>query len=535
LRRPVVSATVCSPPLEKSRLRKLSIEVLDLIPQGPATSLWARVMNANMASIMPQVIATWCEQQGHTVRYLCYTGFEDLLAEMAPARDLVFIASFTRTAPLAYAVSNYYRQRGAVTVLGGPHARCFPDDACRYFDYVLGLTDKNIVAEVLAHCAPQRPLGVHLSAPRQPAELPGVAERWKFVAATLAKAPVVKIVPLIASLGCPYTCSFCIDSTIDFQPVPVEQVAADLRFLRSKLKRPQVGWQDPNFGVRFDELMDAIEEAVPPGSIEYLAESSLSLLTEPRLQRLQRLGFKALLPGIESWYDLGNKSKTGRRTGEQKMAQVAEHVNLLLRYVPYVQANFVLGLDSDEGAEPFELTKRFLDRCPAVFPAYSLLTAFGEAAPLNLELQRAGRVLPFPFFFMDNNKSMNVRPLFYGWTEFYDRLIDLSEYSFSWRSIGRRLRAQGVGVAGFMNLIRAISSEGFGRIKYHRRIRAMLEQELPVRRFFEGESSKLPSFYHEAVRAKLGALWPLLPEGGLGYDHLAFLHKSQAQRLTQLA
>ena len=59
------------------------------------------------------------------------------------------------------------------------------------------------------------------------------------------------------------------------------------------MKRPRVGWHDPNFGVRFDDYMDAIEEAVPPGSIDFIAESSLSLLTEPHLKRLQKNGFKA--------------------------------------------------------------------------------------------------------------------------------------------------------------------------------------------------------------------------------------------------
>jgi hypothetical protein len=33
---------------------------------------------------------------------------------------------------------------------------------------------------------------------------------------------------------------------------------------------------------------------------------------------------------------------------------------------------------------------------PGAFPGYSLLTAFGQAAPLNLELQRDGRVSDFP-------------------------------------------------------------------------------------------------------------------------------------------
>src|SRR4029453_11874347 len=126
--------------------------------------------------------------------------------------------------------------------------------------------------------------------------------------------------------------------------------------------------------------------------------------------------------------------------GEKKVKKVAEEVNLILRYVPYIQTNFVLGLDADEGAEPFELTKRFLDLTPGAFPGYSLLTAFGQAAPLNLDYQRANRVLPFPFYFLNNNQAMNVRPKHYSWPDFYGHIIDLTRYSFSWRAIFKRFR-----------------------------------------------------------------------------------------------
>ncbi len=510
-------------------MRRLRIDIIDLVPQGPASSMWARVMNANMASIMPQVIAAWCTALGHDVRYFCYTGFEDLFAELGDQRDLVFVSSFTRSAYLAYAVSHICQDRGAVTVLGGPHARCFPEDAQRHFDYVLGLTDKATINDVLGDCQQHRPLGQHLSALRQPTDLPSVEERWPFIAATLAKAPYIKFVPLIASLGCPYTCSFCIDASIPFQPLELDQMAADLRFLTTKMRRPVIGWQDPNFGIRFDELMDTIEASVPPGVVSHLAESSLSLLSETRLKRMKRIGFKALLPGIESWYEMGNKSKSGRNQGEEKVRQVSDQVNMILRYVPYLQANFVLGLDCDSGAEPFELTKKFLDNCPGAFPAYSLMTAFGEAAPLNAELQRAGRVLPFPFFFMDNNKSMNVRPLGYGWKEFYDRVIDLSRYSFSGRAIARRLAVQGPSTSGIMNVIRARSSEGRGRINYQSDIRRRLDDDPSMLAFFEGRSNVLPDFYAERVKHTMGPFWDHIPNRDLSYDAMAYSRKQKTK------
>ena len=132
------------------------------------------------------------------------------------------------------------------------------------------------------------------------------------------------------------------------------------------------------------------------------------------------------------------------------MRQISDQINMIMRHVPYVQANFVLGLDSDIGPEPFELTKKFIDLTPGVFPGYSLLTAFGRAAPLNLELQLSDRVIPFPFHFLDNNHAMNVRPLNYEWTEFYDHVIDLTAYTFSWRTMGRRLHGQSGGPAALV-------------------------------------------------------------------------------------
>src|SRR4029453_7377953 len=94
--------------------------------------------------------------------------------------DLIFIGAFTEAALLAYALSNLFRSRGAVTVLGGPHARCYPEDARKYFDYVLGFTDQTGIREVLEDCSPHRPVGAHLAAKRQPPALPGGGERWRF-------------------------------------------------------------------------------------------------------------------------------------------------------------------------------------------------------------------------------------------------------------------------------------------------------------------------------------------------------------------
>jgi len=504
-------------------MKKLRIGIVDIVSKGPTRALYARVMNANLASIMPQVIGVWCRQEGHDVSFVCYTGFEDLPKELPGSLDVVFIGAFTEAAHTAYALSSMFRSQGAVTVLGGPHARCYPEDALQYFDYVLGFTDRETLVDVLNDCERHRPLGVHLAAARQPKTLPGVRERWQFIEPTLQKAPFLKMVPMLGSLGCPYTCSFCIDATVPYQAMDRDVLREDLKFLLERFRRPLVAWHDPNFGVQFDDCLDAIEEAVPPGRMEFIAESSLSLLSEPHLKRLRRNGFQGILPGIESWFDLGGKSKTGALQGIAKVRQVAEHVNLILGYIPYIQTNFVLGLDSDEGALPFELTKRFLDLAPGAFPGFSLLTAFGRAAALNLDYQQADRVLPFPFHFLNNNGAMNVRPKNYSWPEFYRHLIGLQKYSFSSRAIVRRFQATRGMRSRWMNLMRAVSSEGWGRLRYYREILRRLDTDPQFQPYFDQETAVLPDFYADQVRKDLGPLARWLPATALHHDAYAYL------------
>src|ERR1041384_1470472 len=77
-------------------VRRLRIGILDLVAKGPSKALWGKLMNANLASIMPQIIAVWCEEEGHEVHFVCYTGAEDLLTELPRDLDMVFISAFSQ-------------------------------------------------------------------------------------------------------------------------------------------------------------------------------------------------------------------------------------------------------------------------------------------------------------------------------------------------------------------------------------------------------------------------------------------------------
>lgn len=504
---------------------RLKIGIIDLVHKGPTNTLYAKLMHANLASIMPQAIAVWCEEMGHEVQYLCYTGLEDLTKDLPEEIDILFVCAFTQSAFLSYALSNMFQLRGTVTVLGGPHARCYPDDALNYFDFVAGFTDKGVIKTIIDDAEQHRPIGIKIEIENQPKQIPGVKERWKFIAPTLKKAPFMKIIPMIGSMGCPYKCLFCIDSVVPYQMVDAEQMREDLTFVADFKKPPWIGWHDPNFGIKFQETMDIIESVVPPGRITFVGESSLAILSEKNLKRLKKNNFGGLLPGIESWYDMGNKSKSSRIQGIERVKQVAEHSNMIMEYIPYLQTNFVFGLDSDEGNEPFELTKKFIDLSPGSFPGYSLLTAFGEAAPINLQYQEENRVIPFPFHFLNNHLAMNVKPKNYDWIEFYDLIIDITAYTFSPKAIYNRVIANKGLTTKALNVVRAISQEGYGRIKFFKKIRQNLINDKVFQDYFAGNSKELPPFYLNIIKKELGYMYKWLPEGSIAHDHHAYLNK----------
>ena len=58
-------------------MAKRRIAVIDIVTNAPTHPLHAR-RSRKFSGIMSQEIATWCEQEGHRVEYLCYTGLEDL-------------------------------------------------------------------------------------------------------------------------------------------------------------------------------------------------------------------------------------------------------------------------------------------------------------------------------------------------------------------------------------------------------------------------------------------------------------------------
>ncbi len=153
--------------------------------------------------------------------------------------------------------------------------------------------------------------------------------------------------------------------------------------------------------MRFDQVFTTLEAQPLDRRPPYIIESSLTVLRGDRPRRLKETNCVMVAPGVESWTDYWNKAGLGRAGGEDKVDRIAEHFGQLAENVPYLQANFMFGLDTDRGDAPVELTKRFMDRTPSVWPTINIPVPFG-GTPLHDELTAAGRILttmPFSFYY----------------------------------------------------------------------------------------------------------------------------------------
>ena len=494
-------------------MKRLKIGVLELladsVSQDRITSFYGARVRRHYASIMPQVVAVWCEQLGGDVTYATYYGQDEPRSLLPDQLDVVFISTYTHASATAYALAKLFRGEKTLTVIGGPHARSFPTDCLRFFDLVVHHCDKTLLEEILrGFYSP----GMLITSGRTLTEIPGVEERLPYIVQSSLNAGRRSFgsnVPLLSSVGCPYTCDFCVDWSTPYIAVPPDQLEADLRFIAKKLPGVFISYHDPNFAVRFDQTLDVIETLPKKARSRYFMESSLSILKGPRLKRLKETNCFYAAPGVESWTDYSNKAGVGANVGREKLDRVIAHFNELHEYVPGLQANFIFGADTDEGDEPVEMTREFIRRVPFVWPAINIPTPFGNTPLYDRYLaeDRILRAMPFAFYYLP---YMVMTPKNYHPVDYYDYLIRMYASANSLKLLGSRIASTPSASLKLLFFLRTLAYQG--TLARLRRVRGRLKNDEEVRTFHEGRSRNLPAFYRRIYKKRLGRYAELISE-----------------------
>lgn len=500
----------------------------DSVEQDWGRRFYSRRFRRHYASIMPQAVSVWCRKLGHDTTYAIYYGQCDP-AELLPTDlDVVFISTYTHASAAAMALAKLYKRAGALTVIGGPHARSFPADCLRFFDVVVGQCDPQLVDDIVSgRFAP----GSYADSGRPLTDIPSVEERLPEItksSLTEGRRPMGANVPMLSSVGCPYTCDFCLDWNNPYIAIPPERLATDLQFVAKKLPGVFVSFHDPNFGVSFDNTMAAMETVPKESRNPYFMESSLTILRASRLQRLRDTNCHYIAPGIESWADYSQKAGMGRQVGAEKLAGVLAQFRELHEYVPNLQANFIFGADQDSGDEPVELTSEFIRKAPFAWPIVNIPTPFG-ATPLYDRQLAAGRILtkmPFSFYYMP---YLVMTLEHYSPVEYYNHMVKLCELAYSWSLLPSRMAATPSRKMKVISVLRTFGGQGV--VRRVRDMRDRLTNDAGFRAFHEGTSQQLPSFYRQQLWSRLGRYSELLTDDDMTPRLHAIPEASTASRV----
>lgn len=497
-------------------MKRLRVGVIELISdsvwQNWGTRFYGARFRRHYASIMPQVVAVWCQQLGHHVTYSTYFGQQDPESLLPRELDVLFVSSYTHASATACALARLHGSRGALTVIGGPHARSFPKDCLRFFDLAVHDCDKEQIKDVLRGAYDRDQV---LSSGRALTEIPSVEERLPHIlksSLTEGRPPYAANIGLLSSVGCPYTCNFCVDWDRPYVSIAGDRLRADLQFIARRFPGVYVSYHDPNFGVQFDRTMDVISSLPRSERNPYVMESSLSVLKGPRLRRLKETNCFYTAPGIESWTDYSQKTGVGRHGGREKLEGVIARLGEIHEFVPNIQANFIFGTDMDVGDDPVDMTKEFIGRVPYVWPTINIPTPYGRT-PLYDDYLAEGRILtsmPFAFYYMPYLVMILKH---YSPLEYYEKLIDIYSTANSYKLLGARIASTPDYSLKVLYVLRAFAFHGIlGKL---RRTLDRFRNDDEFRNFHEGRTSRLPAYYRQLYAKRLGRYAELLSEADM--------------------
>ena len=311
------------------------------------------------SSIMPQTISYWCRSLGHKVYYNTYYGVKDLLKRLPTDLDFVFVSCPTHLSLFAYTIAKFYQNKKTLTVIGGPHAKCYPKDSLKFFDFVVKDCDKSLIQNLLNK---EYPIGSIVDTHKPLVNFPTVQQRYPEIKNSfLYNTSFFSVIPYLTSIGCTNKCPFCVDWNSSYQPLPIEQIKEDFTFISKNIPSAILGFHDPNFGTNINEILDLMLSLNIQN--KHVMECSLDAFTPTVLHKLQKTNCVLAVPGIESW--TGYAQKSGFHGGE-KIEYITNILRKLQDTVSYIQANFIFGLDSDSGKTPLELTSQLCQNIPSI-------------------------------------------------------------------------------------------------------------------------------------------------------------------------
>jgi radical SAM superfamily enzyme YgiQ (UPF0313 family) len=305
-----------------------------------------------------------------------------------PEADLVGLTAVTAVAPRAYEISRRYREKGILTVMGGPHASVLHEEALAYVDTVVVGEAEPVFPDLIRDFEKAEMKRLY-KAPLLP------MENWPKARYDLVEERF-SVASVNTTRGCPYRCEFCSVPLLSpvYRARPIEEVIEDLEMINS----PMVYFADENFvlsGKKWEErgisLLRRIAERdfgkiyVGCGSINFADSEGL-------LQGARDAGMALMFLGIESVTRDCLREMNKRQN--LKNGKVADFHTVIRRFHDYgmaVMGGFIVGVDSDT-TDTLKALLDFIEESEIDVPQITFLAPF-PGTPLFERIRKENRLI----------------------------------------------------------------------------------------------------------------------------------------------
>jgi radical SAM superfamily enzyme YgiQ (UPF0313 family) len=307
----------------------------------------------------------------------------------AKSWDIVGITCCASSSARAYELCDYFKKRGAFTVLGGAHPTLMPQEAALNADVVIiGAADSSW-PQFLRDYAAGAPEKMYRQGPNARIHHP-VARRD-----LLRKKAYLPMPTVIATLGCSNRCDFCAINHLwgDQHRRDISEVVEEIRMLGSKM----VLFLDPNLTYNRDYAKELFSRLIAL-NIHWGGLAGTDFTSDRELFELAvKSGCKGILMGFESF---SPESLAIERKDTNDIGAYRDLVRTLHSRSIGILGTFMLGLDGDTPESLGQMVSRIDD--------------------LELDLVRFAAITPFPGTRLFDRFEAEGRILTHDW-RYYDQ------------------------------------------------------------------------------------------------------------------
>jgi len=338
--------------------------------------------------------------------------------------NVVGITCCASSSPRAYELCDYFKKRGAFTVLGGAHPTLMPEEAALHADAVIAGAGDQAWPQLLRDVAAGLPQKLY----RQ-----GLCSRIHHPVARrdlLRKKAYLPMPTVIATLGCGNRCDFCAINHLwgNQYRRDIDEVVEEIRILGSKM----VLFLDPNLTYNKDYAKELFQRLIPL-NIYWGGLAGTDFTSDRELFDLAvKSGCKAILMGFESF---SHVSLAIERKDTNDIEAYRDLVATLHSRGIGILGTFMLGLDGDTPESLKQMVTQ-IDDLALDLVRFAVITPF-PGTRLFDRLKAEGRILTHDWSYYDQEHVV-FQPRHMSPAALQNLLHDVWQRSYSMQRIFKR-------------------------------------------------------------------------------------------------